>query len=539
MRHIAFALAWLLSASISISAGEFLLKPNDHVVIYGDSITEQRLYSRYLQQYVNVRYPEMKIRFDNAGWGGDTALGALRRLERDVLFLKPSVVTLFFGMNDGTYQPLNDTIVSNYRQNLEKLVEAIKEKGVRVIVFTPGCVDYDRQSRLGDVQYNKTLEALARTALEVARKNEAPGIDVFHPMLAFQEKQKAKNSSFTMIPDSVHPDAPGHLVMASIMLQGLGAEKMPPLGAFDLASGNGRNLKRVRGEGTLALETAGTVATPFYMDDSFVSIARECGFLESLGGQLLKVVGLEAGTYRVVIDGGSAGKYSSEELEKGVFLPGAWSERGKQLQSLIERKENSYFSAWREIRLPMKDLAGIEKVVDGLMKANDGYQEMIHHLAMPAEKATLSLPRAPSGPNLALHKKYESSDPNRYNYGVGALTDGSTDAAHVFATGDANQFPKHVTIDLENVASVGAVELTVPSFGSTKTIEISVSVDGQEFNSVGTHQFALGRESTYLYSFSPTRARFVRLTYPDHHPQFNGFSPTFSFTSEVGVYGAQ
>lgn len=63
-------------------------------MIYGDSITEQRLYSRYVQHYIQCRYPEINIIFFNADWGGDTAAGALKRLERDVLVLKPTLESI-------------------------------------------------------------------------------------------------------------------------------------------------------------------------------------------------------------------------------------------------------------------------------------------------------------------------------------------------------------------------------------------------------------------------------------------------------------
>ena len=50
------------------------------------------------------------MRFYNAGVGGDTVRGGGAgpidvRLERDVIALKPTVVTVMLGMNDGGYKP--------------------------------------------------------------------------------------------------------------------------------------------------------------------------------------------------------------------------------------------------------------------------------------------------------------------------------------------------------------------------------------------------------------------------------------------------
>ncbi|RYG57188.1 GDSL family lipase, partial [bacterium] len=63
----------------SAAQADFLLKPNDRVVFFGDSITEERHYTRPFQDYVYSRYPERHIRFFNAGWSGDQLGGALNR----------------------------------------------------------------------------------------------------------------------------------------------------------------------------------------------------------------------------------------------------------------------------------------------------------------------------------------------------------------------------------------------------------------------------------------------------------------------------
>ena len=110
----------------SAVAGDFFIKDGDRVVFLGDSITEQRLYTTYIEAYALTRHPEWKLWFRNVGWGGDTSWlrqrahpdekqlfaadeasqqkmvedSVGRGLKRDVLPLKPTVVTIKFGMND-------------------------------------------------------------------------------------------------------------------------------------------------------------------------------------------------------------------------------------------------------------------------------------------------------------------------------------------------------------------------------------------------------------------------------------------------------
>src|SRR5260370_35972816 len=77
MRHLRTRVSIFLTAFFglitSVLAGEFLIKDGDRVVFLGDSITEQRLYTTYIEAYALTRHPDWKLTFRNVGWGGDTA----------------------------------------------------------------------------------------------------------------------------------------------------------------------------------------------------------------------------------------------------------------------------------------------------------------------------------------------------------------------------------------------------------------------------------------------------------------------------------
>jgi hypothetical protein len=82
--------------------------------------------------------------------------------------------------------------------------------------------------------------------------------------------------------------------------------------------------------------------------------------------------------------------------------------------------------------------------------------------------------------------------------------------------------------------------LGTPEIGSTKTVAISLSNDGQNFKEVGRHVFPLGQAEQTSVSFPDSEARHIRLTYLDHHLQeAGGFSNTFAFTTEVEAYRAK
>lgn len=92
--------AAFLVSTLSPCLADFALKDGDTVVFLGDSITAARRYDRIIENYTLLRYPQRKVKFFNAGKGGDTMTGALDRLQREVFDRGATVLTVAFGVND-------------------------------------------------------------------------------------------------------------------------------------------------------------------------------------------------------------------------------------------------------------------------------------------------------------------------------------------------------------------------------------------------------------------------------------------------------
>ncbi len=56
----------------------FFLHDRDRVVFLGDSLTEQKLYTTYIEAYTVTRFPKQTFHFWNSGWGGDTSCLRMR-----------------------------------------------------------------------------------------------------------------------------------------------------------------------------------------------------------------------------------------------------------------------------------------------------------------------------------------------------------------------------------------------------------------------------------------------------------------------------
>ena len=129
------ALAVLLVAASCGVAEPF--RDGDTVVFLGNSITHGGRYHGFITDFYRTRYPERKIRFINSGIGGDSAIGAQKRLHEDVSEYRPTHVALHFGMNDidrGAYTRETTTdrlrrradAQAKYRKNLDDLITQVK-----------------------------------------------------------------------------------------------------------------------------------------------------------------------------------------------------------------------------------------------------------------------------------------------------------------------------------------------------------------------------------------------------------------------------
>src|SRR6266705_5972033 len=264
MRFVVF-LTVLLGLISSIIAGDFFIKDGDRVVFLGDSITEQRLYTTYIEAYVLTRYPKWKPTFRNVGWGGDTSWlrqrahpdekqlfaadetsqqkmvedSVGRGLKRDVLPLKPTVVTVKFGMNDHSYQPFREDIFRAYVRSQGEIAKILKGQGTRVAFLTPQPIEDKRPDPDKDAR-NQSLRKFSDGLREVCSKEGATFVDQFDPYMMIMLRERATNPAALIGGgDAVHPGPIGHTVMAWAILKALGATPIVSRAEVDYAAKKG------------------------------------------------------------------------------------------------------------------------------------------------------------------------------------------------------------------------------------------------------------------------------------------------------------
>ncbi len=204
------------------------LHEGDRLAIIGDSITEQKMYSRIIETYLTVCVPQLKITARQFGWSGETAEGFLHRMTNDCLRFQPTVATLCYGMNDHRYRAYTDEIGNWYSNNYSAVVLSLKNARARVVLGSAGSVGkvphwaQDTNATLEDLNLN--LCHLRNIDVEMAEKYDVRFADVFWPMLTegFAAKQEYGPDYALSGKDGVHPGWAGHVVMAYAFLKAMG-----------------------------------------------------------------------------------------------------------------------------------------------------------------------------------------------------------------------------------------------------------------------------------------------------------------------------
>ena len=307
-----------------------VLKKGDRLAIAGDSITEQKMYSRIMETYLTVCVPELEITVRQYGWGGEVAPGFLNRMTNDCLTFKPTIATTCYGMNDHGYRAYEPAIGERYRKASTSIVQSFKANGVRVIQGSPGCVGMRVPWGQGGWEaLNLNLCELRNIGIEIAEKEHVGYADVFWPMLtAGVEAQKRYATNYAIAGgDAVHPGGAGHLVMAYAFLKSFGldgdlgtvtvdlkADKATATKGHEVISGAAGEVKLKSARYPFC--AAGDVKS----DSSVRSAMTLVPFNQELNRLTLVAKNGSAAKYKVTW-GTESHSYTSEQLGKGVNLP--------------------------------------------------------------------------------------------------------------------------------------------------------------------------------------------------------------------------
>ncbi len=199
-----------------------LIQSNDHILFYGDSITDcsrtvkinnlEELgcgYVNLLAAALKADLPDYNLRITNRGISGNRVYDLAERLETDVIAEEPTVISILIGVND-TLRTLDSKMPSPidkfqecYSQMLVRLRDALDPTIILIEPFLLDCrEDYPKMRE----DLNPRIEVVRRLARE------------FHcdllPLDSIFARACTWQSPSYWAPDAVHPSLAGHGLIA-------------------------------------------------------------------------------------------------------------------------------------------------------------------------------------------------------------------------------------------------------------------------------------------------------------------------------------
>jgi len=317
----------------------FRLKDGDTAVFYGDSITEQRLYTADIENFVLTRFPGLHVRFVNSGVGGDKVSGGWAgpidlRLRRDVLAYHPAMVTVMLGMNDGYYRPFDEGILTTYtlgyRYLVEQIQSALPQNSITLLKPSP-YDDVTREPEYGS-GYNATMVRFGDFVEKLAVERHTLLADLNQPIVEALTAAKTADPvlSTALIRDRVHPGPAIHLLMAEVVLKSWNAPAVVTFARIDASRGKVSaatntdisQLQRTK-DGLTWVQSDRALPLPFAAAESDPCtdlVLHVADLNERLNQEMLRIDGLSEQLYELQIDGRSLGTFTAAQLEAGINL---------------------------------------------------------------------------------------------------------------------------------------------------------------------------------------------------------------------------
>jgi acyl-CoA thioesterase-1 len=204
-----------------------LLRPGDHVLFFGDSITDagrrekhnhnERLGIGYVALVASTllsRHPRMHLTITNRGFSGNRVYDLEKRLQEDVLDAKPTVVSILIGINDTWHQysrnlpsPVGDFLAA-YRRICTRIRDELR---ARLVICEPFLLYSPQDHAAWRDDFNARRAAVREIGAEFA--------SVYIPLDSLFAAAARQAPAAHWAGDGVHPTPAGHGLIADAWLR--------------------------------------------------------------------------------------------------------------------------------------------------------------------------------------------------------------------------------------------------------------------------------------------------------------------------------
>jgi lysophospholipase L1-like esterase len=231
-RNLSLAIAALLAVSVTSrapaadddpAAKQVELKKGDKIIFFGDSLTAlagidgpkdkvTKGYVRIFRDAIQKQHKDKDIEVDWVATGGHTVPDLLKRVEKDVIAKKPTIVVIQIGCNDARRIP-KDT----FKTSLEELIDRLQKEKIQVIQCTLTSVG---EKHDGTNKDDPKLDEFAVVEREVAKTKDVPLNDLRKAFVEHWKKNNPDNKGSGILTyDGNHFNDMGHQFVAEQMLK--------------------------------------------------------------------------------------------------------------------------------------------------------------------------------------------------------------------------------------------------------------------------------------------------------------------------------
>jgi len=220
---IIFGIVFSLSAAFAV-ADQPSLKKGDRIVFLGDSITAAGVgsngYVTLTGKAIEEAHPSLGVKVIGAGISGHKVPDCQKRLERDVLSKKPTIVVIYIGINDVWHWGSNrGTKKEDFESGLHDMIKRINAVGARVILCTPTVIG---EKTDGTNKFDKMLDEYSDISRKVAKATESQMLDLRKEFLAYLKTNNTANAARGVLTgDTVHLSRKGNAFLAGLMVEAL------------------------------------------------------------------------------------------------------------------------------------------------------------------------------------------------------------------------------------------------------------------------------------------------------------------------------
>jgi lysophospholipase L1-like esterase len=220
-------LALLLAATVGIvpaaaeepANAKIALKQGDRILFFGDSLTALAIKDRNVPEgkgYIPLVREALRnkgVEVDAVATGGHKVTDLLKRVDRDVIARKPTVVVIQIGVNDASA----GVTLGMFKEQLEELIGKLQGAGAKVVLCSCTC---RVEGYSPDNAFDRKLDAVADVARTIARQKKIPLNDLRKAFIEYWKKHNPENQAKGFLTyDGNHWTEAGHRYVAEQMLK--------------------------------------------------------------------------------------------------------------------------------------------------------------------------------------------------------------------------------------------------------------------------------------------------------------------------------